>query len=737
MTRISLLNSLYQSRIKQLLFCCLFISSFYSVSSPAEYVGSTVCASCHDKEFTLWKKSHHFQAMQPANSTTVLGDFNNATFSYAGIQHRFFKKADKYFVETDNKAGELQQFAIIYVFGFTPLQQYLIAFPDGRYQALSISWDARPKSQGGQRWYHLYPDEAITHKDPLHWTGHFQNWNSRCASCHSTNLQKNYTQSSNTFATSYSEVNVACEACHGEGDQHVDWAKKPAGTDKKILSLKDSGKWQRNKGEDIARRVGLTRPQQQTETCAACHSLRAELDDKPSTGKPFHDNYQLRMLDALHYFADGQINEEVYVYGSFLQSKMYQAGVVCADCHDPHSGKVKSEDNALCLQCHNTETYEQSSHHKHRLGLAGSYCVNCHMPEKTYMGVDPRRDHSFPIPNPVASEKYGVPNACSNCHQNDSKQELSDKFIRLFGASISNEYPRIISEARKRNPAILNELIAYIQDENNAVIKRASALQELVNFPSEPAFKTSMLMLQSKSALLRRSALISLAYVPVPKRNGYVSLLNDPDKSVRMELAPFLAPMPTERLPDVIKNLFAQLLQEYIATQKLHADMPSTQLNLANLYLSLGAAQEAEQTLQQALVIAPLFVPALLNMADLYRGYGQEDKAEQLIRQAVTAAPDSSVAYHALGLLQVRLKQYEQALESFRQAVSLDPDNPRHRYIYAVALQNNNKIELAIEQLQKGLSVQPHDTEMLNFIIDLLSSEGRTMEAELYKARLP
>lgn len=675
--------------------------------------------------------------MLPVNSNTVLGDFNDVMFDYAGLKHRFFKKSDKYFVETDNKSGELQQFEISYVFGFAPLQQYLIAFPDGRYQALSICWDARPKSQGGQRWFHLYPDESITHKDPLHWTGYFQNWNSRCASCHSTNLQKNYAQFSNTFATSYSEINVACEACHGKGAQHIAWAKNPTGSDKRILSLMDRGQWQKNKGEDIAHRVGYARPQQQTETCASCHSLRGELTDSPSTGKPFHDNYQLRMLDVPHYFEDGQINEEVYVYGSFIQSKMYQAGVVCTDCHDPHSGKIETVDNTVCLQCHNVEKYQQSSHHKHQIGLAGSYCVNCHMPEKTYMGIDPRRDHSFPIPNPIASQEHGVPNACSHCHQNDSKQDLGEKFIRLFGTRTQNDYLRILSEARARNPAVLNELIAYIQNENNAVIRRATALQQLANFPSEPAFKTSMLMLQSEHALLRRAALTSLAYVPVSKRNGYVSLLNDADKSVRMELASFLAPMPTDRLPDVINDLYGQLIQEYIATQKLHADMPTTQLNLANLYLSLGAPQEAEQALQQALTIAPLFVPALLNMADLYRGYGQEEKAERLLRQAVKAAPDSSVAHHALGLLQVRLKQNDQALESFKQSVNLEPDNPRHRYIYAVALQNGNNNSLAIEQLQKGLVLQPYDIDMLNFIVDLLSGGGRAVEAEVYRARLP
>jgi cytochrome c553 len=80
------------------------------------------------------------------------------------------------------------------VFGVYPLQQYLLPLDDGRLQALSIAWDSRPAEEGGQRWYHLYPDEAIAHDDPLHWTGPYQNWNTRCAECHSTDLHKNYTR---------------------------------------------------------------------------------------------------------------------------------------------------------------------------------------------------------------------------------------------------------------------------------------------------------------------------------------------------------------------------------------------------------------------------------------------------------------------------------------------------------------------------------------------------------------
>src|SRR5262249_23193694 len=144
---------------------------------PSRLVGSEVCAGCHRSETESWRRSQHKHAMDHATEASVLGDFANATFDYNGVRSRFFRKDGKYFVETDGADGKLAVFEISYTFGVEPLQQYLIAFPDGRLQALSIAWNTRPKEKGGQRWFHLYPNEAIRHDDVLHWTKLNQNWN--------------------------------------------------------------------------------------------------------------------------------------------------------------------------------------------------------------------------------------------------------------------------------------------------------------------------------------------------------------------------------------------------------------------------------------------------------------------------------------------------------------------------------------------------------------------------------
>ena len=155
----------------------------------------------------------------------MLGNFQNITLQHFGVVTRFFRRGKEYWVETDNAKGRPEAFKIEYTFGAYPLQQYLVAFPGGRYQALTVSWDSRPKAQGGQRWFHLQAGERVAYGDPLHWTGPYYNWNSRCAECHSTGLRKNYDSAQDTYATTWTDMNVACEACHGAGGEHVDWAK--------------------------------------------------------------------------------------------------------------------------------------------------------------------------------------------------------------------------------------------------------------------------------------------------------------------------------------------------------------------------------------------------------------------------------------------------------------------------------------------------------------------------------
>ena len=411
-------------------------------AAAATYVGGQTCAGCHREQYESWKTSDHALAMQPADGKTVLGNFDNARFTKDGVTSIFFTREGQYFVRTDGPDGALRDYRIAYTFGVKPLQQYLIEFPRGRYQALSIAWDSRPAAGGGQRWFYLYPGERIHHGDVLHWTGLLQNWNYMCADCHSTNLQKNYRLAEDRYDTTWTDVNVSCEACHGPGSRHVAWAQPgPAGRANGdparglVVNLKDApgNRWTLAPGESIARRTVPLATRAEVEACGRCHARRAPVGGDVLPGQPLEQTYRVSLLESPRYHADGQIRDEVYEYGSFLQSAMYRAGVTCSNCHDPHTARLRAEGNAVCAQCHLTAKYDGPRHTFHQAGTEGARCVSCHMPQRHYMVVDGRRDHSFRVPRPDLSQTLGTPNACTDCHKNRSPAWAAETVARWYG----------------------------------------------------------------------------------------------------------------------------------------------------------------------------------------------------------------------------------------------------------------------------------------------------------------
>jgi ssDNA-binding Zn-finger/Zn-ribbon topoisomerase 1 len=309
-----------------------------------QYVGRDECVDCHAAELAAWLGSDHDLAMDLATPRTVLGDFNNRQFTHFGVTSRMFRRGEKFFIETEGPDGKLASYEIKYTFGVRPLQQYMVEFPRGHIQVLSIAWDTERR-----RWFHLYPDERIEPDDWLHWTRAGQRWNDMCADCHSTNVHKNYDAETDTYNTTWSEIDVSCEACHGPASIHVKLARSR------------SLFWDRRYGTGLAN-LGAADPTIELEKCAQCHSRRRLLKEDFQPGESFYDHYGLSLLERGLYHADGQIIEEVYVFGSFLQSRMYRAGVRCTDCHKPHSLRLHAEGNALCTRCHLAGQYDTRSH---------------------------------------------------------------------------------------------------------------------------------------------------------------------------------------------------------------------------------------------------------------------------------------------------------------------------------------------------------------------------------------
>ena len=702
-----------------------------------EFVGRAVCASCHAEQDGLWRSSHHALAMQEANEATVLGDFNNAEFRKDGVVSRFFRKERRFMVRTDGPGGRLGDFQIKYTFGFTPLQQYLVEFPGGRLQALSIAWDSRPKEQGGQRWFHLYPGEKIDHTDELHWTKLLQNWNYMCAECHSTNLQKNYDPVSRAYRTTWSEIDVACEACHGPGSQHVTWAEHGLeGIDPKtkglavLLDERKGVQWAIDPQSDNVKRSSPRSSEKEIQTCARCHARRAQMFEDYRYGQPLMRTHLPSLLEKTLYEADGQIDGEVYEYGSFLQSRMYHAGVTCSDCHEPHSLKLRAPGNGVCLQCHGAKKYDTPQHHFHKAASNGARCVDCHMPAKTYMVVDPRRDHSFRVPRPDLSVKLGTPNPCTRCHANKSAGWAANLVRGWYGHNPKGyqDYAETLHAARSVAGDAEARLAGLLRDKNQPAIVRATAAAELTPWLSPQSLPALAEALGDPDPLVRVSALETLTQLPPEQRWPLLhNLLRDPIRVVRALAAGALAGVPAEQVPSGEQGGYHRATQEYLAAQRLNADEPGAQVNLGNFHLARGEYAEAERSYKEALSLHPNWVPASVNLSDLYRQMGRDAEGEKLLREGLARQPQAAALYHSLGLLQARQQKMQAALGSLRQAAELAPEETRFVYVYAVALCSAERTREALAVVEAGLKRAPGD-RALNDLRSQLAGEWRGNE---------
>jgi predicted CXXCH cytochrome family protein len=722
--------------------------------ATSRFAGSEACAGCHQSEAKLWRTSQHERAMAHATDKSVLGDFSDASFQYFDVRSRFFRKNGKYFVETDGPDGKLATYEVKYTFGVDPLQQYLIEFPDGRLQALSIAWDSRPKDKGGQRWFHLYPGENIRHDDVLHWTKLNQNWNFMCSECHSTGVKKNYDAAANRFATSWAEISVGCEACHGAGSRHIAWANEqkswwPFGkTEDRTKGLavqfdeRNGTTWTQNEKTGMPQRNGMPLGlRKEVETCGLCHARRAQFSEKWIPGQLLSNTHLVTPMYRNLSYADGQMRdtEEIYNYLPFRQSKMFASGVTCSDCHDPHSATLRAPGDGVCAQCHMPSKYETASHRHHENVNASVSCSSCHMPERTYMVVDRRHDHGFRIPRPDLSVKFGTPNNCNDCHRDKSAQWAASAVEGWFGPQREGfqSYAAAFHSAWAEQPSAGKLLGEVASDGNTPAVVRASALIELGPYLSRGNINLAQNGLSDSDPMVRMAALEMLSGAPANQLWPIVSpLLSDPVEGVRIRAVSLLAPVPTPSQPDADRGRFENAAAEFVAAQRLNAERPEARVTLANFLAQQGRAAEAEAEYKAALRLNSQFVPAAINLADLYRTLGREDEGLAVLRETATAAPRDAGLHHALGLALVRQKKTDEALAELRRAVELAPDQAQYSYVYAVGLHSAGHVDDAIAALKENLSRHPHNRDSLLAITTFYRDAGNIAAALEYAQRL-
>lgn len=717
-----------------------------------EYIGRQTCIECHKNQYDLFVGSDHDLAMDEATEATVLGDFDDATFTQHAITSRFFTRQGRFFVNTEGPGGEFRDFEVKYVFGVRPLQQYLIEFPGGAFQCLPLCWDTRPTEEGGQRWFHIYDQERIASDDILFWTRVTQRWNYMCAECHSTRLRKNYDRFQELYDTTWSEIDVSCEACHGPGSEHVRWAEaadkgqriETSGYLGLALRLKeaDGGAWVfRDTEKGTAERSVPRQAQTVVETCARCHARRTNIHQEYVHGRSFMETHWPSLLDEQLYYPDGQIYEEVYVYGSFLQSKMYMAGVSCRDCHEPHSGRVFAQGNALCFRCHMPEKYGGPTHHFHKDESTGALCVECHMRERTFMVVDPRRDHSMRVPRPDLADQLETPNACILCHDHrDKTNQWAAEFTQKWYGDLQDgqtHYGEVFFAGRRGYPEARDGLLALADDSQSPPMVRATALSLLARYPFNETLEALKKGVYDNDPLIRMTAVQGFEMVGAEERVPHIKhLLRDPVRLVRIRTAFLLAGASPGSLTSQEQQWLANAAEEYRRAQFFNADHPTAHLNLGVLATFEGNQDAAEASYRKALEMEPMLPVTYINLADLYRTQNRDADGEKVLRKGIELIPDAGDLHHSLGLLFARRKNMRLALPSLKKAAELDPDNSRFGYVYGVALNSQGRSQEALAVLDEALERHPFDRDLLYALATMNRDLGRFAEALKYASRL-
>ena len=676
------------------------------VVQPAEMVDEQQCQGCHQAQVKDWQGSHHQLAMQVATPETVPADFNDVSFSAEGETTRFWRRGDEFWVNTLGVDGKAADFKVAYTFGIAPLQQYLVEVGDGRLQALGVAWDTQKN-----RWFHLYPGQGVNFKNPLHWSKPNQNANFMCVECHTTGYKRNFNAAKNSFDSQWNSLGVGCQACHGPASNHVAWAAKKG-------DLLHAGFAVDLKDKDATVEI---------ETCARCHARRAPLGDGYTVGKRLMDDYLPSVLTRELYALDGKIKDEVFEHGSFAQSKMADKGVRCSDCHNPHSAELKAPGNGVCLQCHNSagktavatvdgrglqaKNYDSREHTGHVVAESGSFCVDCHMPGKFYMGNDFRHDHGFSVPRPG--------------------DKVSEQF-KLWNTSEPEHAPRYdesMALIRGGQPGAAQALYDQLARNNLPAIQRATLLAELPNYPSEQALKLATKDLGNPAPQVRESAVRAIsAFLPPAERVAlYGPLLRDPVLAVRILAARDLLSVSAQGLGPAWDKAIA----EYENVQLSLLERAEANLNLAMLYQASGRGDKVEGQLRTALQRDPDFFPALVTLAQWLEANGRSQQARALVTDNLKQHPEAGLLQHTQGLMLIRAGDTAKAMQHLREAARLEPANPQYNYVLAVALHDSGQVDQACDQLEKLLALQPYNRNARLSLIQYYLENGKEPKAQV------
>ena len=481
--------------------------------------------------------------------------------------------------------------------------------------------------------------------------------------------------------------------------------------------------------------------------CGPCHARREAIDaDSALPAATFADHYNLATLDGGLYFADGQQDAEVYILGSFLQSKMHEKGVTCTNCHDPHSGQIVAVGNAVCTQCHNEtgrtdfptlkpKNYDSPDHHHHPVESASAQCVNCHMPERDYMLIDGRRDHFFRVPDPLLSEKTGAPDACLACHGEESAPWAAAKISAWnpAHAARTSAYAELFSTIRRQglDRQRLHELAVLANNASQPDIVRASALREISDQADPETLQTLAALLSDDSSLVRATAVRLWRSASAQDRAARLQpLLSDKVRTVRIAAALELANVPSEQLPPDQRKALEAALSELKSSIAAKADFPEGQMAIGGLAMATRNWDAAQAAFAEATLMDPQLIAAWDARARIAEALGDAAEATVILSAARDKNPsDVGIATQQANLL-MRQGREEEAIPVLKGVVSADPANQEPRITLALALLRAGDLAAASAEISALRKAVPDRAEVL-----ILQGLWRVASGDLIGAR--
>jgi len=650
-----------------------------------ESAGPEACLECHREEVENWQHSHHALANDPLEEADIerFREKPEGARAERGIQWKI-RQGQPYLSEpgvgTSPTVGKI---------GFTPLVQYLQLMEDGRLQALDLSWDPHE-----EEWFSVFDSEAGPPRQPGewgHWTGQGMNWDANCAYCHMTHFEKNYQAKEDRYLRHWDQMGIACSQCHPGMDVHLAQSRngntywKEALTDEQVM-----------------------------ESCAICHSRREELTPHQfRAGDDFEDHFNLTLASIPGiYHPDGQIIGENYVYGSFTMSRMGHAGVTCLDCHDPHTTKtiLPVENNALCMRCHGSglddaPKINPTAHSHHQPDSTGNRCVECHMPETTFMARDDRRDHSFSHPDPRLTLELGIPNACSQCHQDKPTRWALDHAEEWYGEDMNADRrakARLTRRAYDRDDSSAQPLLEKLQAEENRFWKASLASLFQYLRPGETTLEALEPLTRDEDPLVRAAAVRTLGQLGVDTGN-IPGAKRDDARIVR------IAAVLNSETPPAFNSA---LESEYVAYLKHNADSPMGALRLSAWYEIRNNREDAIFYTGRAIELEPGNTEVYRQAAIRLHSLGQSSRAKELLESGLRMEPENALLHFNLGLLGAETEDRSLAFRHLRRATELEPQNENAWYNLIVLYWQAGNMETVDNLLREGLTHLPQSRRL-------------------------